>query len=273
MTYFEYLEPEGVGGGAEIKGRDDRSKSKYPVDFLNALREDPSLASLEKLAVRSNQVINSSLLLHTEPDEPFENDQIQLESAQIKTDSRNEEEEKDWVEENLTEEAVANIQELTQVEADQEDLPTGEQEETISSLSGSDDFITLSSRQELSEKAEVKKLKKKLKKSGLKHVVDVHEEASTDFSNWLVALKPMKGSHIRQMDKIKSRHSKKSKVEASAEKSIKKNTQMVSEPLAQLLAAQGHNLEAIEMYKRLILNIPEKSAYFAARIEELKNKA
>lgn len=273
MTYFEYLEPEGAGGEAEIKGRDDRSKPKFPIDFLNALRDDPSLPSLEKLAVRSNQVINSSLLLQTESDREIEVTHTEVEDFQLQPDSGNEEAVKDWVEENFTEEAVANIQELTQVEADQEILSSSNQDITVSSVTPSDGFITLSSQQELSDREEVKKLKKKLRKSGLKHVVDVHEEASTDFSNWLVALKPMKGSNIRQMDKIKSKHSKKSKVEASAEKSIKKNTHMVSEPLAQLLAAQGHNLEAIEMYKRLILNIPEKSAYFAARIEELKNKA
>lgn len=272
MTYFEYLEPEGAGGNAEIKGRDDRSTSKFQLDFLNVFREDPSLSSQEKLAVRSNQVVNSSLLTPKESYKETEESQTILESIEVQSISSDEEEVSDWVEENLTEEAVANIQELTQVEVDKNALPTVDTPDTISS-NAANDFITLTSQQELSDKEEVKKLNKKLRKSGLKHVVDVHEEASTDFGNWLVGLKPMKGSNIRQMDKIKSRHVKKSKVEASAEKSIKKNTQMVSEPLAKLLAAQGHDLEAIEMYKRLILNIPEKSAYFAARIEELKNKA
>ena len=64
----------------------------------------------------------------------------------------------------------------------------------------------------------------------------------------------------------------KSSVVFSAEQSVKKSNQMVSEPLAKLLASQGHNDQAIEMYNRLILKFPEKSAYFATQIEKLKNK-
>ena len=48
---------------------------------------------------------------------------------------------------------------------------------------------------------------------------------------------------------------------------------IVSEPLAEVLAAQGHQGEAIAMYQRLSLIYPEKSRLFAAKIEELKQNA
>ena len=55
-----------------------------------------------------------------------------------------------------------------------------------------------------------------------------------------------------------------------ATKSVEENHSVASETLAILLARQGHTDKAIEMYERLRLLFPEKSAYFAARIENLK---
>lgn len=55
-----------------------------------------------------------------------------------------------------------------------------------------------------------------------------------------------------------------------ANKSVEENQSVASETLAILLARQGHTDKAIEMYERLRLLFPEKSAYFAARIENLK---
>lgn len=55
-----------------------------------------------------------------------------------------------------------------------------------------------------------------------------------------------------------------------AHKSVEENQSVASETLAVLLARQGHTGKAIEMYERLRLLFPEKSAYFAARIENLK---
>lgn len=55
-----------------------------------------------------------------------------------------------------------------------------------------------------------------------------------------------------------------------AHKSVEENQSVASETLAILLARQGHTDKAVEMYERLRLLFPEKSAYFAARIENLK---
>lgn len=56
-----------------------------------------------------------------------------------------------------------------------------------------------------------------------------------------------------------------------AERSVSENKDVISETLARLLAKQGYKEKAIVMYERLCLAFPEKSAYFAAEIEKLKN--
>ena len=47
---------------------------------------------------------------------------------------------------------------------------------------------------------------------------------------------------------------------------------MVSETLAEIYAAQELYGRAVEIYKKLILLYPEKSAYFASLIEKVKDK-
>ncbi len=55
-----------------------------------------------------------------------------------------------------------------------------------------------------------------------------------------------------------------------SEPSQKLKDELVSENLALILLKQGKNERALEVYEKLILKIPEKKAYFAARIKEIK---
>jgi len=55
------------------------------------------------------------------------------------------------------------------------------------------------------------------------------------------------------------------------EQSVDSSQQPVSETLAILLTKQGQHEKAIEIYQKLILEIPEKSSYFAAQIQNLLN--
>lgn len=55
-----------------------------------------------------------------------------------------------------------------------------------------------------------------------------------------------------------------------AQKSVMENSEIASETLAELLTAQEQYDKALEMYERLILNFPEKSSFFAEKIQYLK---
>lgn len=78
------------------------------------------------------------------------------------------------------------------------------------------------------------------------------------------------------LNKKKKKEKKKKKKEKRkshpiAEKSVHESEDVLSETLADLLAIQGYMDKAIDMYKRLSLIFPEKSAFFALKIEELKH--
>jgi hypothetical protein len=72
-------------------------------------------------------------------------------------------------------------------------------------------------------------------------------------------------------DELPKKKKKKKNMHELAVKSIEENDDLISETLADLLAFQGNNNKAIEMYMRLGLQVPEKSDYFAAKIEILRN--
>jgi len=106
-----------------------------------------------------------------------------------------------------------------------------------------------------------KKKKAKKKKGSRKNVKSLQIESSaglSDFSIWL-----LEQSGQSEIHAIKKTPKKKKKV--------KKDKSVVSEPLADLLALQGHTLQAIDMYHKLSLIFPEKSAFFAAKIDKIQN--
>ena len=57
--------------------------------------------------------------------------------------------------------------------------------------------------------------------------------------------------------------------EVKTEADFDDDDDLVSEELAEIYAKQGLNSEAIEIYRKLSLLNPKKSAYFAAQIEKL----
>ena len=55
-----------------------------------------------------------------------------------------------------------------------------------------------------------------------------------------------------------------------SERSTRFGDDLVSENLAIILLRQGKKDRAIDIYKKLIWKLPQKKAYFAARIEDIK---
>ncbi len=83
--------------------------------------------------------------------------------------------------------------------------------------------------------------------------------------------KPVLRHHSRPDEKKKKKKSL-PEPERIARQSLQTPADVVSEPLAQVLEKQGHYEQAIIMYERLRLKYPEKSNFFAAKIEALKKK-
>ena len=75
----------------------------------------------------------------------------------------------------------------------------------------------------------------------------------------------------RTDDNVFSRYAAKARSEAPAPAEISdKEISFYSETLAQIYAEQGYYEQSKEIYSKLILAYPEKSAYFAALIQELE---
>lgn len=88
----------------------------------------------------------------------------------------------------------------------------------------------------------------------------------SEYALWLMSFK-----HDNLDKKIKKEEKKAQKrlLEASAQKSVTKSDEIISESLAIILEKQGHLDDAKKMYEQLMHKYPEKSRYFAAQIDKL----
>ncbi|MCA6468091.1 MAG: hypothetical protein IM552_08820, partial [Chitinophagaceae bacterium] len=82
------------------------------------------------------------------------------------------------------------------------------------------------------------------------------------FTDWLKQVKQNeKSGTVTQLEK---------KVADDAVNSVRKE-EVVTEAMAEVLLRQGHREQAIQLFKKLSFQIPEKSSYFAIRIEQIKS--
>lgn len=84
--------------------------------------------------------------------------------------------------------------------------------------------------------------------------------------------KGLKNVKAGKKQKTAKKTGKRDEADQIAEQSIQEDSEIASETLALVLSMQGHYEKAISMYERLCLQYPEKSSFFAAKIETLKKK-
>lgn len=102
----------------------------------------------------------------------------------------------------------------------------------------------------------------------------------TSFPSWVQQFQPshvkLKLSELMEAKKHEDNKSGKKKaksdpvIEQVIAQSVRENSELASETLAELLTAQMQYEKAIQVYERLILKFPEKSAFFAEKISNLK---
>ncbi len=90
----------------------------------------------------------------------------------------------------------------------------------------------------------------------------------SSFTEWINKIDGVTLVSAKKAHKKKKKKKKKKRYEASLE--VKPD--IASEQLADLLINQGHYADAIAMYEQLSLKNPEKSGFFAAKIETIKDK-
>src|SRR5690242_15041555 len=97
------------------------------------------------------------------------------------------------------------------------------------------------------------------------------------FTDWLRAMKRPKGSVDPDIEKDAASRAARDETEhagirVSAATSVETADEVYTEAMAEVRAAKGQIDKAIAIYEKLSLSSPEKSAYFAQKIEALKHK-
>ncbi len=244
----ESINPEiGNGSAWEINPHFASLRSVDPTKSLESLLYSPS--ELQKLADEKIAVVEISPL---EEDAPLKKNVKKHKPKHKKKDKK----EKAFV---TPDDDLGEKEKLKDVVADQ-----GE-EKTIQPLqSDSTEPTTISSKEKLP--AEGKRVKKIIKAAeeerGTVPVVTTISESSTEttlspFTYWLKNLRGSEYVHPYNDDYALDQLSNSTKGG-------------ISETFAELLAGQGYRDQAIEMYKLLMARFPEKSSFFAAKIEALK---
>lgn len=146
-------------------------------------------------------------------------------------------------------------------------------------------------KKEAKKKKKGKKKKKNKSKKNLKSQDELHysieedlplvESPDMSFTEWLMHIRTSGGKFdipyqdfsnknlVISSSKARKKAKKSSKANRLAQKSVAVDDEIISSELADLLALQGKKKKAKKMYEKLSLKFPEKSSFFAAKIDKL----
>lgn len=130
----------------------------------------------------------------------------------------------------------------------------------------------IESIEDKSKKSKSHKEKEDKKKKKNKKPKSKKKKNKSSFTKWLSESKQLKNTESKSKSKKKKQKKHKLKereIIKEANKSNFRDESIISETLAEILGKQGHFQDSIDMYRQLSLLYPEKSAYFALKIEEL----
>lgn len=102
-----------------------------------------------------------------------------------------------------------------------------------------------------------------IKKKEKKQIVDAKKKEQIDLIK-AFSKKDIKMATIKEIEANQNK-------ENLAESSTQIKEELITESFAKLLVKQGKNQKAVEIYEKLSLKFPEKSAYFANLIQNLTN--
>lgn len=90
------------------------------------------------------------------------------------------------------------------------------------------------------------------------------------FTEWIKTMKKLP-SEVREEKLVDAHQHQGGQIEALAAHSIE-GKEVLTETMAEVLLKQGNKTRALEIFRKLSLAYPDKSAYFATRIEQLNNE-
>lgn len=169
-----------------------------------------------------------------------------------------------------------------------EDSPADEDSDPAATEEALPDSPEKEREKTLQEKRKKKKKRKKIRAEKENFLPESSETSERDrpeeesdeegnFLDWLKGREVLPGTarELKQRKKgikrKKLRKAKMSEAEKQAAKSVEENEELVSETLANLYVQQALYEKAVQMYEKLKLKFPNKSGYFASKIENIKN--
>ncbi len=183
-----------------------------------------------------------------------------------------EENKQEALNQNPTKTAIQTENQSDSKEYDGQDLEALEQQQLIDNIESVIPMPTDAVQEDVADLPAVTRKKKKkggalaMKRKSKQPFRLKEYSGISPFAQWLVSFKV---DDLEKRLKKEAKKEKKRLLEENAKKSVTRSSSTISEPLAEILRIQGHFEDAKKMYGQLMQKFPEKSSYFAAKIDEI----